>query len=58
MSVGDFLSALRQRAPGDTIELGILRDGEEQTVTATLRNRPGGERPARPSGIDGRRDAE
>lgn len=39
--VGEFLSALRQRAPGDTIELEILRDGEEQTVSATLRARPG-----------------
>ena len=40
-SVGDFLSALRRRAPGDTIELGVLRDGQEQTLSATLRNRPG-----------------
>ena len=38
--VGDFLSALRQRSPGDTIELRIVRDGEEQTLTAELRDRP------------------
>ena len=38
--VEDLLSFLRQRTPGDTVELRIVRDGEEQTLRATLRDRP------------------
>lgn len=26
----------RNKAPGDTVELGVVRDGQEQTITATL----------------------
>jgi len=39
--VEDLLSFLRERAPGDEIELRILREGEEQTISLTLTDRPG-----------------
>jgi serine protease DegQ len=38
--VEDLLSLLRERAPGDEIELRILREGEEQTISVTLTDRP------------------
>ncbi|HEX2045773.1 MAG TPA: trypsin-like peptidase domain-containing protein [Gaiellaceae bacterium] len=38
--VEDLLSLLRERAPGDRIELRILRDGEERTIPVTLTDRP------------------
>jgi serine protease DegQ len=38
--VEDLLSFLRRHAPGDTIELQIVREGAERTVRATLRDRP------------------
>ncbi len=38
--VEDLLSFLRQRSPGDTVEIDIVRGGEEQTVSATLQDRP------------------
>ncbi|ADB61520.1 peptidase S1 and S6 chymotrypsin/Hap [Haloterrigena turkmenica DSM 5511] len=34
-----------ETSPGDTIELEIVRDGEQQTVELTLEERPGIERP-------------
>ena len=39
-TVEDLLATLRRRAPGDQVELRILRDGEEQTIRATLQDRP------------------
>ena len=39
-TVEDLLSTLRRRSPGDTVDLRIVRDGEEQTVRATLQDRP------------------
>jgi serine protease DegQ len=39
-SVEDLFALLRERDPGDEIELELLRDGERQTVTATLTDRP------------------
>jgi serine protease DegQ len=38
--VEDLLSLLRERAPGDEIELRILREGEEQTIPVMLTDRP------------------
>lgn len=38
--VEDLLTLLRERAPGDEIELRILREGEEQTISVTLTDRP------------------
>lgn len=35
-----LIAAIRDAMPGDDVELGILRDGEELTVTATLVERP------------------
>ncbi|HSK99299.1 MAG TPA: trypsin-like peptidase domain-containing protein [Rubrobacteraceae bacterium] len=39
-STGDLLGALRDYQPGDSAELTIVRDGEEQTVDVTLDERP------------------
>jgi serine protease DegQ len=39
-TVEDLLATLRRRSPGDTVDLRILRDGEELTVQATLQDRP------------------
>jgi len=36
----DLLVAVTSKSPGDTIELTILRDGNEQRVTVTLEARP------------------
>ena len=38
--VEDLLSFLRERAPGDEIELRILREDEQQTIPVTLTDRP------------------
>lgn len=32
----DFAAALREKEPGDVVEIVVLRDGEEVTLTATL----------------------
>jgi serine protease Do len=39
-STGDLLGALRDYRPGDTVEVTVVRDGEEQTLEATLGERP------------------
>jgi serine protease DegQ len=39
--VEDLLSLLRERVPGDRIELTILRAGEERKISVTLTGRPG-----------------
>ncbi len=38
--VEDLLSLLREHAPGDRVELTILRDGDERTIPVTLTDRP------------------
>ena len=38
-TVEDLLATLRRRSPGEEVDLRILRDGEEQTLRATLRDR-------------------
>ncbi len=38
-SSGDLLSALRDHAPGETVELTVVRDGEERTVDVRLGER-------------------
>jgi hypothetical protein len=40
-NVGELLPALRRRRTQGYDRARNLRDGEERTVTATLRNRPG-----------------
>ena len=35
-------SAVRSNQPGDTVELTVIRDGDERTVRATLAPQPGG----------------
>ena len=37
---GDLLGALRDYQPGDTADLTIVRDGDEQTLSVTLGERP------------------
>jgi serine protease Do len=39
-NTGDLLGALRDYRPGDTAELTLFRDGEEQTLSVTLGERP------------------
>jgi S1-C subfamily serine protease len=39
-TVEDLLSALRNRSPGDTVQLTVNRDGEELELTPTLTDRP------------------
>jgi serine protease DegQ len=39
-TVEDLLATLRRRSPGDEVQLRVLRDGREQTITATLQDRP------------------
>jgi serine protease DegQ len=41
-TVEDFFGELRQRRPGDRVQLTIARDGREQQVTVTLGENPGG----------------
>lgn len=38
-SSGDLLSALRDHAPGETVELTVVRDSEERTVDVRLGER-------------------
>lgn len=38
--VEDLFSLLRNHKPGDDLQIEILRDGDRQTLTATLTNRP------------------
>jgi S1-C subfamily serine protease len=38
-AVEELVAAVRAKQAGDTLELTIIRDGQEQTVTATLANR-------------------
>jgi serine protease DegQ len=40
-TVEDFFGELRQRRPGDKVQLTIVRDGREQQVTVTLGENPG-----------------
>ena len=39
-SAGDLLGLLRRLSPGDELELTVVRDGDERTVTARLEDRP------------------
>ncbi len=39
-SSGDLLGALRDYQPGDTVELTVVRDDDEQTFDVTLAERP------------------
>ena len=39
-NTGDLLGALRDYRPGDAVELAVVRDGDEQTLNATLGERP------------------
>ena len=39
-SVDDVASTVRKHAPGDQIDVVIVRDGKQQTVTVTLGERP------------------
>ena len=39
-NAGDLFGALRDYQPGDTVELTVVRDGEEQTLDVTLDERP------------------
>jgi serine protease Do len=39
-NAGDLFGALRDYQPGDTVELTVVRDGEEQTLDVTLGERP------------------
>ena len=39
-SVEEFLGLLRRRDPGETVEVGVLRDGEEEQLEVTLAERP------------------
>jgi S1-C subfamily serine protease len=38
---GDLLSALRDYAPGDTVRLTVVREGEKKQVNVTLGSRDG-----------------
>jgi serine protease Do len=39
-SYGDLIGALRDRQPGDTVGLTVVRDGEERTLDVTLGELP------------------
>jgi putative serine protease PepD len=41
-SQDDLISRIRDHKPGDRVTLKVVRDGKEQTVTATLADRPAG----------------
>lgn len=43
--LGDLLGELRQREPGDRVEVTIVRDGEEETVELTIGELPDGRAP-------------
>ena len=36
----DLVEAVRQADPGDDLDLAVVRNGDETTITATLGNRP------------------
>ena len=36
----DFTFALREKKPGDKVEVTVMRDGKPLTVTVELANRP------------------
>ncbi len=38
--IEDLAGQVRSRHAGDTVEVTVVRDGEEQTVTVTLGERP------------------
>jgi len=38
----DLIGRIRDHQPGDQVTLKVVRDGKEQTVTATLADRPAG----------------
>ena len=38
---GDLLAALRDYRPGDTVNITIVRNSQEQTLEVTLGERPG-----------------
>jgi serine protease DegQ len=40
--VEDFLDELRRRQPGDTVQITLVRGGQEQTIQVTLAERPPG----------------
>jgi S1-C subfamily serine protease len=40
--VEDFFGELRQRRPGDKVQLTLVRDGREQQVSVTLGENPNG----------------
>lgn len=48
-SIEELISAVQAKKAGDEIKLSILRDGEEETATATLAIRPGTEERELPS---------
>ena len=39
-TVEDLFGELRQRRPGDKVQLTLVRDGREQQVNVTLADRP------------------
>jgi S1-C subfamily serine protease len=41
-TVEDFFGELRQRRPGDKVNITLVRNGREQQVTATLADNPTG----------------
>ncbi len=41
VSDGDLPELIARHDPGDTIDVGIIRDGERQTIKVTLTERPG-----------------
>jgi len=55
--VEKFLRTLAGKKPGDKLNLGIVRDGKEQSVAATVGERPAREAPAVPDAPGSRRPA-
>jgi S1-C subfamily serine protease len=45
-SMEDVIAAVEEREPGDELELTLLRDGDEETVTVELADRPASALPA------------
>ena len=43
--LGDLLTALRSSAPGDHVELGVLRDGKDETIEVELGKAPQPDQP-------------
>ncbi|MHC4809442.1 MAG: PDZ domain-containing protein, partial [Planctomycetota bacterium] len=40
-SVQDWMVLLARHAPGDTVRIGVIRDGEELSLEVTLQGRDG-----------------